>query len=302
MIGYDSIEPKAPLSPAKVPPANAERTFHHQVREMAAGQGFTEVYNYSFVSEEQASAFGLNPADQVEVANPIAADQNLLRASLLPGIWRNIGDNARHFDAFRLFEIGNEIHKVARLPHFAAAIYAKDDGSRELARTEAGRRMPAPRRRSEGGRGAAGYEHPQRAAEVYHGGTRIGRLFEFHPRMVETRPRRAVLDLDLKVLEALQPPAARYQPLRRFPTSAVDISVAVPARTTIGEVQAGISRPPEVLSIEFLREFDLPDSKRSLSYRITAGASDHTLSSDEVSAIRNAALEALTRLGYESRS
>ena len=30
MIGYDYITPVAPLSPARVPPANPEREFHHQ--------------------------------------------------------------------------------------------------------------------------------------------------------------------------------------------------------------------------------------------------------------------------------
>ncbi len=77
---------------------------------MAAAQGFTEVYNYSFLSDERRAAFGFDPAGCVQVANPIAAGHNLLRPSLLPGIWKNIGDNARHFDQFRLFEIGREIH------------------------------------------------------------------------------------------------------------------------------------------------------------------------------------------------
>ncbi len=83
---------------------------------MAAAQGFTEVYNYSFISEEQARAFGFDPAGLVEVANPIASDQNFLRPSLLPGILKNIRDNAKNFDSFRLFEIGREIHPDRRNP------------------------------------------------------------------------------------------------------------------------------------------------------------------------------------------
>src|SRR5580658_6033439 len=78
MIGYDNIVPVAPLSPARVPPANPERKFHHKVREMAAAQGFTEVYNYSFISEESAAAFGFTDLVQTE--------HHYLRPSLLPGI------------------------------------------------------------------------------------------------------------------------------------------------------------------------------------------------------------------------
>ena len=119
MIGYDSIPPVAPLTPARVPPASPEREFHHRVREMAAAQGFTEVHNYSFISEEMARVFSGDLSAHVQVSNPIASDQNLLRTSLLPGIWKNINDNARHFDQFRLFEIGRAIHPDREVPRFA---------------------------------------------------------------------------------------------------------------------------------------------------------------------------------------
>ena len=300
MIGYGTITPTPPLAPARVPPANPERIFHHRVREIAAAQGFTEIYNYSFISEAQARAFGFDPADLVQVANPIAEDQNLLRPTLLAGMWRSIADNTRHFDSFRLFEIGREIHRDREIPHFTAAIFSKDDGVAGLLELKrlgdfllAGLHVEPAAARS--------YEHPQRAADVCSGDVRIGRLFEFHPKMIETG-RAAVLDLDLTLLQKLQPAAVRYQPLRRFPTSAFDVTIAGEARSTIGAAQAAIPRVPEILSIEFLRDFTLPDGRRSLSFRITAGAGDRTLSSDEAGAIRGSVIDALMRAGYESRS
>jgi len=299
MIGYDSITPVAPLAPARVPPSNPERAFHHRVREMAVDQGFTEVYNYSFVSEEQARRFGIDPAEHVNVANPIAADQNLMRASLLPGIWKNVVDNSRHFDSFRLFEIGRAIHKDHETPHLAAAIYAKDDGIAGLLELKrlgecilpGIRFRPAP---------ADAHEHPQRAADVYRHETRIGRLFEFHPRLVETG-RAAVIDLDLALVEKLQPPAPRYHPLRRFPTSAFDLSVVAPARALIGDLEDRLRHlaGDALVSIAFLRDFALPDGSRSISFRLTAGAADRTLSSEEVTAVRNRLIEGMRQAGYE---
>src|SRR5207248_9941070 len=134
---------------------------------MAAAQGFTEVYNYSFISEEAARAFDFNPADLVEVANPIASEQNLLRPSLLPGIWKNIGTNARNFDSFRLFEIGREIHRHGEIPHFTATIYAKDDGVASILELKrvAECLLPGTTVRPAAARS---YEHPQRSADVYH--------------------------------------------------------------------------------------------------------------------------------------
>jgi len=297
MVGYGSITPVAPLAPARVPPANPEREFQHRVRQMAAAQGFTEVHNYSFISEEQARTFGL-PRD-VEVANPIASDQHLMRASLLPGILKNINDNLKNFDSFRLFEIGSAIYKDREVPHFTAAIYAKDDGVaglmglKRLAECllEGTQARPAE---------ARPYEHPRRAADIIAGSTTIGRLFEFHPKLVDTG-RAAVLDLDLAAIRALPSAEARYQPFRRFPTSAFDLTIIAPARASIGEIESRIAALAggALVSIAFVRDFVAPDGSRSLSYRITTGASNRTLASEEVSAIRNRIIDGIRAAGFE---
>ena len=137
MIGYDSIAPQPPAVLATVPPVDETRSFHRAARALFTAQGFTEVYNYSFVSEELAQKFRTDPDAHVRVANPIASDQNLLRLSLVPGIYRNIAENRKHFEDFRLFEIGREIHKQEyglphEVPHLAAAIYCKDESQTEL--------------------------------------------------------------------------------------------------------------------------------------------------------------------------
>ncbi len=300
MVGYDSITPTAPLTPARVAPANPERAFQHRVREMAAAQGFTEVYNYSFVSDEMARALSLNPAEHVQVVNPIAADQNLLRRSLLPGIWKNIHDNARNFDHFRLFEIGREVYHERETPHLAAAIYAKDDGVAGLFELKRLAECLLPGMAVRPAQRALGHEHPRRAADVIHGEATLGRLFEFHPHLVKAG-RAAVLDLDLALLQQLQPPPARYQPIQRFPVSAFDLSALAPPHALIGDVEAELSlqAPGDVRFIEFLRDFTLPDGRRSLSYRLTAGAPDRTLTSEELSAIRTRIIEGMRAAGYE---
>jgi phenylalanyl-tRNA synthetase beta chain len=302
MIGYDSIPPVAPLTPARVPPASPEREFHHRVREMAAAQGFTEVHNYSFISEEMARAFSLNISSHVQVSNPIASDQNLLRTSLLPGIWKNLNDNARHFDQFRLFEIGRAIHPDREVPRFAAALFAKEEGVSALFELKRLAECLLPGVAVRPAEATQSYEHHRRTAEVLHGETKVGRLFEFHPSMIEGG-RAAVLDLDLTRLMELQRAPMRYQPLRRFPESAFDLSVLAGPRALIAEVQSALERlaGDALLSIAFLREFALADGARSLSYRLTVGASDRTLSAEEVGAVRSRIIDGMRSAGYELR-
>ena len=309
MIGYGSIAPKAPLTAATVPPANDTRAYHHGVRAMCAAQGFTEVYNYSFVSEAQARAFHLDPAEHVAVANPIASDQGLLRMSLIPGIWSNIVENAKHLDAFRLFEIGREIHNrpvglPEEIPHVAAAVYARQgDGTRGLFEVKRTAECLAPGVEARP-TAARPYEHPARAAELVWRGEPVGRLFELYPSLVEGRA--AILDIDLARMQAVGAGEKRYAPLGRFPSSAFDLSVIAGLRELVGDLRdklAGFAGPM-LESIEYLRQYTgppLPEGRKSVSFRLTVGSPERTLSSDEAGAIRAAIIEGMRGQGYELR-
>ncbi len=138
MIGYDQIPPKAPLVAAVVPPANPFRIYLRGIRTELANQGFNEVYNYSFLSEADLARFGFGPEQAVRVVNPLASDLTHLRPSLLPGLFKNIVDNVRHFREFRLFEVGNEIHPGSssdlpdEIPHTAAVNYSSVGSEREF--------------------------------------------------------------------------------------------------------------------------------------------------------------------------
>jgi phenylalanyl-tRNA synthetase beta chain len=275
------------------------------VRTAIAAQGFTEVYNYSFVSEELAARFGFRPESHVQVANPISSDQGLMRMSLLPGIWRNLQDNSRHFSTFRLFEIGREIHKNSNgapdeIPHVVAAVYGVEDGMFEMKRL-AESLMPRAELLPASARS---YEHPARVATVHWRGQELGRLFELHPSLVEQRA--VILDIDLARMQPLAAVETRYQPLRRYPSSAFDLSVIAGRRELAGNIekQLAIFAGDSLERIEFVRQYSgppLPEDKKSVSFRITVSAGDHTLSADEIASIRARIIEGMERAGYSLR-
>jgi phenylalanyl-tRNA synthetase beta chain len=318
MVGYDSIAPQAPLVAASVPPANPEREFQHAARDLFVDLGFTEAYNYSFIGEETARAFGLDPAAHVRVTNPIASDQALMRTSLLPGVWKNIGENSKHKDAFRLFEIGIEIHQREaglpdEVPHLAAAIYERHgDGSAGLfeAKRAAECLMPGaetiPARAEAVPAEVAPYEHPARAANILWKGARVGRLFELHPSLIEAG-RAALLDLDLRLIRALASAGeVKYTPVRRYPSSAFDLSVIAGLREHVGVLERKIAgfAGPLLESVQYLYQYvgaPYADGQRSVSFRVTVGSAERTLSSDEATAVREAIIAGMRELGYELR-
>ena len=310
MVGYDSITPTAPRVAATVPFTDPARIYQRRVKSMVADQGFTEVHNYSFVSEEMAREFQMASDDHLAVANPIASNQTLMRRSLIPGIWNNILENAKHLPAFRLFEIGREIQKKEsglpdETPHLVAALYSRDDGAAglfELKRVAECVMPGAEVRPAE----ARPFEHPERAATIEWRGETAGRLFELHPSLgVEGRA--AILDIDLAVSQRLDASVLqKHQPLRRFPTSAFDLSVVAAIREPVGDIDRRLRElgGSDVIGIEFVRQYTgtpLPEDRKSVSYRITVGAPDRTLSSEDVSGIRSRMIEGMQSAGYELR-
>ncbi len=307
IVGYDAIEPNAPVIAVAPPPSQPQRELLRSLRSMAAAQGFTEVYNYSFVNEEMIARFGFDPASHLRVLNPIAAGQTLLRTSLLPGLLRTLELNSRNYSTFRIFEIGREIHPRQtgelpdEIPHLSAAVLTRDDTADGLFDLKRLAECLSPGCIAEPAE-ARGFEHPRRAAIVISGGQSIGRLFELHPSL-GLDGRAAMLDLDLSRLPAATTRDVKYQPLRRYPTSAFDLSVIVPARTPSMAIRNHLASfaGPHLVQIEYLRQFAVAEGSLSLSFRITVGAADRTLLPEEVPAIRSGIIEGMRGLGYELR-
>jgi phenylalanyl-tRNA synthetase beta chain len=309
MIGYDSIEPVPPLVPCAPSYDPPEREFLRGIRRLLSARGYNEVSNYSFISEEAALRFGLSVDDHVLVLNPIAVGQELMRTTLLPGIHRNIEENAKHFDEFRLFEIGHEIHKHAaskpeERTHLMAAFYSKDpefNGILELKRIAQSVARGLSVRPAE----PHSWEHPARCAGLWIGDSAIGRISELHPNLVDGG-RAAVVDIDLTALQAQPAAPVGYKPVNRFPNSAFDLSVIAGARELAGNLELTIREYAGDLaeSVEYVREFHgapLPDGKKSVTFRVVAAAPDRTLSSAEITAMRDRIIASLVASGYETR-
>jgi phenylalanyl-tRNA synthetase beta chain len=315
MIGYGEITPAAPLVASVPPPANPMRVYLRQVRSQLAAQGFSEVYNYSFLNEVDVKRFSHEIASHIAVRNPIASELTHLRRSLLPGLFRNVVDNVRHFQEFRLFEIGNEIHpdESDELPresiHAAAAIYSLHGDEQDFFEMKRAVECLFPFALTMATEARA-YEHPARIAEIVWQGAPIGRVFELHPSLLhrEGIEGRAVLfDVDLQIAQALA--AARtvkYVSLRKYPTSGFDLSIIAEMRVPVARIEDELTEltGASLASIEFVRQYagpPLPEGQKSVSYRLEVGSLDHTLSAEEATGIRSRIIAGMQAAGYELR-
>jgi phenylalanyl-tRNA synthetase beta chain len=315
MIGYGEIPPAPPLVAAIPPPSDPMRSFLRELRLEIATQGFTEVYNYSFLKESDIEKFSLPVDEHLSVRNPIASELTHLRRSLLPGLFANVVSNTRHSQDFRLFEIGSEIHPVSgsglpsEVPHFAATLYNAhaDAGDffelkRVLECLFSGLRLRAAK--------ALPYEHPMRAAEVEWRGTNIGRIFEIHPSLLRAEKiegRAMFFDINLATaLNIRSEQVTRYEPLRRYPTSGFDLSAISDLHTPVAAIEDDLRAfaGPSLASLDFITEYSgppFPEGRKSVSYHLEVGSLNHTLTAEETTEIRNRIIDGLRQRGYELR-
>ena len=106
IYGYERVPETAPQILSLAPKQSKLRTSVHGAREFLRGAGFSEVYNYSFMSQEVAERLGYMSADSISLLNPVDVRQGLLRTSLVPGILEAVSRNHRFYSRQLLFEFG----------------------------------------------------------------------------------------------------------------------------------------------------------------------------------------------------
>ncbi|NQU56110.1 MAG: phenylalanine--tRNA ligase subunit beta, partial [Rhodospirillales bacterium] len=113
--GYDKI-PTTPMQRDDVVPHPAWNTDQRRrvdVRRTLASRGLVEAVSVSFMALDQARLFG-GGADDLKLVNPISADLDIMRPSILPNLIAAAGRNAdRGIADCPLFEVGPQFRNDA---------------------------------------------------------------------------------------------------------------------------------------------------------------------------------------------
>lgn len=140
--------------------------------------------------------------------------------------------------------------------------------------------------------------HPGRCAELVVGDTVVGYAGELHPGVLERSglpPRTCAVELDLDALPLTESrPAPAISP---FPAVLQDVSVSVPAEVPAAAVETALRSGGGEL-LEDIALFDVyegaqaGEGRKSFTYALRFRAGDRTLTEDEASAARDAAVAA----------
>ena len=310
-VGYETLGRTVPKSvvPGRLSPAQARR---RTVRQVLYGLGISEAMPDPFLAPDDLARAGLD-ADGLTLANPLVAEESVLRTSLRPGMFKALAYNASHrADEVALFEIGHTYRPAeAVLPDerevLGVALAGREGPAvlpvlQEVAaalgladRVEVRQTVPS---------GLAGM-HPGRSARVLADGREVGVAGEVDPSALEAYGipvRVAWLELDLSTFLSLEPAIARWQPVSRLPSSDIDLAFILPDDVAAQDVRAAIGRAAgallaEVELFDVYRGSGIEAGHRSVAFRLRLQAADHTLTDAEVAGVREDAIAAVSALG-----
>jgi len=108
LFGYNNIESRLPLEELALPKINEERLLERKIKNiLALKYGLSEVYNYSFVGEEQLKKLDIEFFKHLRIMNPVSDTQTMLKQSLVPNLVSSVKNNQARPESFGLFEVGS---------------------------------------------------------------------------------------------------------------------------------------------------------------------------------------------------
>jgi phenylalanyl-tRNA synthetase beta chain len=321
-VGFDSIGRTVARPEEQVGGLTRSQHERRLVADALVGAGLAEAVTIPLVARADLERAGAPVERVVEAANPLRAEESVLRTRILPSLLRAVAYNRAHgvTDA-ALFEIGRvflaPVSKDAVLPeerlHLAAVLTgdvrrrpvepdrpvdpydAVDIVNEVLAALEIadGTTQPATR---------PGLD-PARTAAVVVDGSDVGALGEVAlPALaaLDLVPPVVALEIDLDALLGARRRDRTFQPPSPYPPSRIDLAFVVNEDVPAGAVAATLREASGGL-LEDVRLFDvfrseaLGPGRKSLAFNLRLRASNRTLTDDEVGEIRQRCVDAVAR-------
>ena len=325
IYGYDNLASTLPkFSKTTKGGLTYSQRMVRDLRAVYASLGFNDTINYSLVSEEEATEYTLEDHHKVRLLMPMTETHSTLRQSLVPGLLNTVQYNvARKQKDLKLLEIGrvffgsgdDNIQPKETL-YLSAALTGEERATKWLKESSSldffaakgylevvferlGLDEKVTYRKStlEG-------MHPGRFSEVYLGEKRIGFIGEVHPRVADKLGLNTTyvfeINLDEVISESKVKP--KYEEVTKYPEITRDIAMLVDVKDEYQNIYNVI----ESVNSKLITKVELFDlyvgaellvGKKSLALTITYSDKQKTLTDEEVTAVHDKVLSALTEYG-----
>lgn len=321
--GYDKIPTTLPSGEATTGKLSYKLRIEQKARDIAEYCGFSQGMCYSFESPKVFDKLLIGKEDParkaITIANPLGEDFSIMRTISLNGMLNSLATNYnRRNKNVKLYELGN-IYLPKALPltelpdermQFTLGFYGEGDFFTLKGVLEEFFEGVGMRKKPEyDPKAGKPFLHPGRQALIRYEDVLIGYLGEVHPDVLDnynigTRAYVAVLDMPSLIPFATF--ERKYEGIAKFPSVSRDISMVVPKKVMVGEIEHVIVQRGGKL-LESCQLFDIyqgsqiKEGFKSVAYSITFRAKDRTLLDSDVNAAMKKILNGLEQLGIELR-
>ena len=323
--GYDKIGLSLPAGSDAAGQLAPDLAVNERVRHTAQALGYSQAFMYSFESPKVYDKLmipeGAVERNLIQISNPLGEDFSVMRTSTMNGMLSSLSTNYnRRNKVAKLYEMAN-IYLPKSLPltelpdermqltlgEIGEGDFFTMKGDVEVILNQLGltQRFHYD---------AAGCEksflHPGRKANIIYDGQVIGYLGEVHPTVLENYEigeRAYVAVIDMPDVYPFVNDNVKYKPLAKFPAVSRDFSMLVPHAVTAGQIEDILVQRSGKLC-ENVELFDIYEGAqvlagfKSMAYKVTLRAQDHTLTDEEINGTVKKILNGLSTLGIELRS
>ncbi|MEZ4527857.1 MAG: phenylalanine--tRNA ligase subunit beta [Desulfobacterales bacterium] len=315
--GYDNIPVTFPAIPAQGISPAPQVELRSRVRDILAASGFAEVINYSFIDERSCDRLGLKAEDprrrMLKIINPISEEMSVMRTSLIPGLLETMSRNlSRQNRNLKLFEIGKIFLSKGQdsLPDQPEMLCGLWTGNRsdiswheketpcdfcDLKGITEGlfRKLGIGEEYTALPDAECNCTRPGYTARISARDQKLGIIGQVHPRVIEAYDLKQtawVFELDMEAVRLLAPESKKAVPLPRYPAVSRDITLILEKRAEAWDLLKQVRNAGEEL-VEDIFLFDvyegknIPQDKKSISFRIVYRSSQNTLEDETVSTV-----------------
>ena len=319
IYGYKKIPSKPPLGILVSAEADDLRSLRNKVKDILEGLSLSEVYNYSFIGEEDLKKLKQSPKNYIELENPLSLDLKYLRRDLIIGLLKNTRDNFRHFGEGRLFELGKVYLKDEKM--MLAGIIWRKTNKRELFYEAKGivdgllNKLGISNQWYDDVKATSEWSdkifwHSGISAEIKINDKEIGFAGEINPEILSKfgiKGSTAAFNLDFELLLELVSEELIYQHPSKYPAAIRDIAVLVNRGDRVVDVLNVINS----VGNELVRDVDLfdmyeggeiPRNKKNLAFHVVYQSDERTLTDEEVDKTHNRIVREINKkMGWEVR-
>ncbi|MDR2116909.1 MAG: phenylalanine--tRNA ligase subunit beta [Planctomycetaceae bacterium] len=319
IFGYDNIPPVMPSQPIKPLFIEKPLKMEHKIRRiLAAGHRFFEGHLYVWFNDHWLKTIGFDPAETLVLRNPTSPETTRLRTTLIPNLLALIPKNRPFRDSFRLFEIGrtfftagknrecNEKHHLAGIAFQRSGIledfYLSVKSAVEDVLAVCGVQnvrfadgeSQQPNSFIKGSWYIPGCWVTIQSGNEYLGSMGVADK-EFMNKICPEGGQTVWFELELDKINGTLYPEIRFEEPPRYPLSWQDFSLIWSIDRGFDQLEAVLDqfKNPLVVRREMLVSYrgkGLEKGTASYSFRFWIGASDHTLSGEEIETFHKAFL------------